>query len=147
MQVVANNLPFQSNRIDTINCIKKNRLLLTNVSDLQSCSSQQLQFDEHQRCLNENPFENAYQENLRIEAKLEEKNLRKKIFETNLRQRLKAYEEAKYQLARDSELKVQTTNQLSFGNNQNKQNALFSSLSKHYNNSATKIKAERLIIT
>ena len=62
----------------------------------------------------EDPFENAFKENLRIEAKLDQEQERKRLFEISLKQRLKAYKKAQHQINEDCQLQVDTTNKLHF---------------------------------
>lgn len=62
--------------------------------------------------VNEDPFANAYQENLRLEAKCDEKKMKQKKFESDLKKRLRAYKKVKSQMTEDCQLKVQESNKL-----------------------------------
>ena len=62
--------------------------------------------------VNEDPFANAYQENLRLEAKSDEKKMRQEKFESDLKKRLSAYKKVKCQMSEDCQLKVQESNKL-----------------------------------
>lgn len=62
--------------------------------------------------VNEDPFANAYQENLRLEAKSDEKKMRQEKFESDLKKRLRAYKKVKSQMSEDCQLKVQESNKL-----------------------------------
>ena len=62
----------------------------------------------------EDPFANAFKENLRIEAKLDQEQERKRLFEISLKQRLKAYKKAQHQINEDCQLQVDSTNKLHF---------------------------------
>ena len=66
------------------------------------------------RCtaLNEDPFANAYIENLRMEANSNEKKLKQVKFKADLKKRLNAYKKVKSQINEDCQIKVQETNKL-----------------------------------
>ena len=66
------------------------------------------------------PFEKAAEENAKIEQRMNEKEENLKRFNEKLRQRLKDYKDAEYQMTKDDQLFIDRSNQNNKFNNQKK---------------------------
>lgn len=69
---------------------------------------------------NDDPFQSAHNENMRLDAISFEKKLKLMKFESDLKQRLRAYKKITHQINEDSKIKVQDTNELNTFNRNKK---------------------------